>query len=279
MPPLRSVLFMPASNARAIAKARHLPCDAVILDLEDAVAPDAKAAAREAAVAAVRDGGWGERTVAVRVNAADTEWGAADLAALVGVPVDAAVLPKVNGPDDLARARAALGDGPVLWAMIETAAAVLALPAIAGAARAVGLAALIAGTNDLATELRCRPGEDRTPLVPVLSQIVVAARAGGAAALDGVLNALGDADRLGAECAQGAALGFDGKTLIHPGQIDAANAAFGPDAAAVAWARAIVAAFAAPDAQGRGAIRLGGEMVERLHLAEADRVLRLAGAS
>lgn len=268
LPLLRSVLFMPASNERAIAKARTLSCDAVILDLEDAVAPERKVHARAAAVAA---GGFGARTVAVRANGLDTQWGAADLTALRGAA--AVVLPKVGSPDELARARAALGDGPALWAMIETAAGVLALSAIAGAAPAVGLAALIAGTNDLALDLRCRPGADRAPLIPVLAQIVVAARACGAAALDGVLNTLDDPDRLAAECDQGAALGFDGKTLIHPGQIDAANRAFGPDAAAVARARRIVAAYA--DASDKGAIRLDGEMVERLHLVEAERVLSM----
>lgn len=275
MRPLRSALFMPAANARAIAKARALACDAVILDLEDAVAPEVKDAARGQALAAVREGGFGGRAVAVRVNGLDTGWAMADLAALAAAPVDAVVLPKVVGAADLQRTRAAIGDGPALWAMIETAAGVLGLPAIVAAAGATRLDALIAGTNDLARDLRCRPDSERTPLLPALAQIVLAARAGGLMALDGVLNALDDPDRLDRECRQGAMLGFDGKTLIHPAQIDAANRAFGPDDAAIARARRIVAAFASDEAADKGAIRLDGEMIERLHLAEAERVLRM----
>lgn len=273
--PLRSVLFMPASNPRAIAKARGLPCDVVILDLEDAVAPEIKAAAREAAVTALREGGFGERQVVVRVNGLDTPWGAADLAAVRAV-ASTVLLPKVDGPADLAAARAALGEGPALWAMVETCAGVLALPALAAAAASTGLTALVAGTNDLALELRCRPDATRTPLLPMLTQIVVAARAGGMAALDGVMNGWDDPEALAAECRQGATLGFDGKTLIHPVQIDAANAAFAPTAAELAWARAVVDAFADPSAAGKGAVRLGGAMVERLHLRQAERVLDAA---
>ena len=269
---LRSALYLPASNPRAIAKARVLPCDAVILDLEDAVAPEAKSLARVQAAAAVREGGFGRRTVVVRINALATEWGEDDLTALAGADCDAVLVPKVDGPDDLARVRAVL-PGPPLWAMVETPAGVLGLSGLARAAGALRLEALVAGTNDLAKELRCRPDAARTPLLPVLSRIVVAARAGGMAALDGVLNTLGDADRLAAECAQGAMLGFDGKTLIHPDQVAAANAAFDPGAEELAWARRVVDAFAAPEAAGKGAIRLDGAMVERLHLAEAERIL------
>ncbi|AXJ95623.1 MULTISPECIES: CoA ester lyase [unclassified Sphingomonas] len=266
----RSVLFLPASNPRAIAKLATLACDAAILDLEDAVAPEAKAAARDAATATARD-----RAVAIRINALDTPWGRDDAAAAGGAM--AVVLPKVSSADDLHAARDAVGaDGPPLWAMIETCGAVLRLGEIVGAAAAARCTVLIAGTNDLAKEMRCRPGTDRAPLVPVLAQIVIAGRAAGLTVLDGVCNAIGDAARLAAECAQGAMLGFDGKTLIHPGQIDAANAAFGPDAAEIAWARAVVAAFAAPEAAGKGAIRLDGAMVERLHLAEAKRILAMA---
>lgn len=269
---LRSALYMPTSNPRALAKARALPCDAVILDLEDAVAPEAKAAARDAAVTALREGGFGRRTVAVRVNGPDTEWSADDLMALRGLPIDALVLPKVNGPGDLVDARTAL-PAVALWAMVETCAGVLALPTLAATARETNLAALIVGTNDLAKEMRCRLDAARTPLLPVLSQVVVAARAAGVVALDGVCNALGDGERLAAECAQGAALGFDGKTLIHPAQLDAANATFGPTPDEIARAQAVVAAFADPANAGKGAIRLDGVMVERLHLAEAERLL------
>ena len=270
----RSCLFLPASNPRAIAKARTLPCDAVILDLEDAVAPEMKAAARTAAVAAE---GFGARELVVRVNGGDTEWGADDLAALARARVDAVLLPKVGSVDEVARARAVLGEnGPALWAMVESARGLLALPALAEAAAGLRLVALVAGVNDLALDLRCRPDLARTPLLPALAQIVAAARGGGMAAIDGVLNAIDDPGRLAAECAQGRMWGFDGKSLIHPAQIDAANAAFGPSAEEVAWANAVIAAFADPANVGKGAVRLDGAMVERLHLAEADRVLALA---
>jgi citrate lyase subunit beta/citryl-CoA lyase len=268
---LRSALYLPASNARAIEKARALPCDAVILDLEDAVAPDAKAVARAQAVAALRQD-WGGRPVVVRINALDTDWGQQDVLALADAECAAVLVPKVSAPDDLQALRARL-PRPDVWAMVETPAAVLNLRSLAQAAGGLGLTALVAGTNDLANELRCKPEMARTPLLHALSQIVLAARAAGLIALDGVLNALGDPDRLREECEQGAMLGFDGKTLIHPDQIAAANAAFGPSEAERAWARRIVEAFAAPEAAGKGAIRLDGTMVERLHLAQAERLL------
>lgn len=272
MPRFRSALFMPAANERAIARARTLPCDAVILDLEDAVAPEAKTAARARAVAAAREGGFGARMVVVRVNGLGTKWVEDDLAALREMPCDAVLVPKVDRADDLRWVRARLPSAR-LWAMVESCRGVLALPELASAAGELGLVALIVGTNDLAKDMRCRADAARTPLLPILSQIVVAARAGDMIALDGVCNALGDPARLEAECAQGAMLGFDGKTLIHPDQIDAANTAFGPSAAEVAWAREVVAAFADPVNAGKGAIRLDGAMVERLHLAEAERLL------
>ena len=274
--PHRSALFMPASNPRAIAKARALPCDVVILDLEDAVAPDAKPAARAAAVAAAATGGFAPRRLVIRVNGADTPWGADDLACVARRPVDAVLLPKVAGVDDIAVARHALGsDGPPLWAMIESARGLLALPALAHSASDLRLEALVAGTNDLALDLRCRPDVTRTPLLPALAQIVAAARAGGMLALDGVLNTLDDPERLGAECAQGALWGFDGKSLIHPGQIDAANRSFSPTSEQLKWAHAVVAAFADPAHANSGAIRLAGAMIERLHLTEAQRLLAL----
>ncbi len=260
---------MPASNARAIEKARGLDCDAVILDLEDAVAPEAKDAARAQALAAARDSGFGARLLVLRINALDTEWGQDDCAAAIGAGFDAVLLPKVSHPDDLCAARAILGDMP-LWAMIETCAAMLALPAIAATP---GLACLVAGTNDLAKDMRCTPGTDRLPLLPHLTAIVTAARAHGLIALDGVSNVLADTPALAAECAQGAAFGFDGKTLIHPAQIAPANRAFAPSAERVAWAEAVIAAFALPENADKGAIRVNGEMVERLHLAEAERII------
>ncbi len=273
----RSVLFMPASNPRAMAKARDLACDAVILDLEDAVAPDAKDAARGAALAAAAEG-FGARDCAVRINALDTPWGRADAAAVATVRgVAAVVVPKVGRAGDLHDVRALLGaDGPPIWAMIETCGAILRLAEIVAAAGETRTELLIAGTNDLAKDMRCRPGVAREPLVPALVQLVIAGRSAGLIVLDGVCNAIREPERFSAECAQGAMLGFDGKTLIHPGQIEGANAAFGPSAEELAWARAVVAAFAAPGAAGLGAIQLDGEMVERLHLAEAERVLGLA---
>ncbi len=273
----RSALYMPASNPRAIAKARSLACDVVILDLEDAVAPEEKAAARARVVAEVGTGGFGTRELVVRINALDTPWGADDIAALRGLGVDAMLVPKIAGAVDLAAVRAALGtDGPPIWAMIETCDGVLELPAIARAAAGSRLTALIAGTNDLAKELRCRPGVDRMPLIPALMAIVTAARAAGLVALDGVCNALDDPARLVAEAEQGAGLGYDGKTLIHPAQIAAANTAFGPTPDQLEWARTVVSAFADGAAADKGAIRLNGEMVERLHLAEAEAMLAQA---
>lgn len=269
---------MPASNARAIAKARTLPCDVVILDLEDAVAPEAKVEARAAACAAVREGGFGQRELVVRVNGLDTEWAVGDLAALAEVRPDAVLLPKVSAPDVLAEARVRLAHGIPLWAMIETPRAVLDLATIAGAASAHGLEVLVAGTNDLAKDLRCRPDATRAPLLPILTAMVVAARAHGLGVLDGVCNAIEDEARVAAECEQGLAWGFDGKTLIHPAQIAPANRVFTPSADEVAWARTVVAAFELPEHQGKGAIRVEGKMVERLHLAEAERTLAVAAA-
>ena len=275
--PRRSALFLPASNARAIEKARGLACDMVILDLEDAVAPEAKEAARDAAVAAVdanSDGAiFGPRELLVRVNALDGEWGPSDCLALRGkrVPI---VVPKVDDAAAVLR-YAALLDGSPLWAMVETARAALRPDELASAR---GLAGLVMGTNDLAKELRAAPGLERAPLLGFLAATVAAARAQGLSVLDGVCNAIDDPDRLAAECAQGRAFGFDGKSLIHPAQIAVANAAFGPSANEVAAARAVVAAFDDPANADRGAIRLDGRMVERLHLDEARRTLALAAA-
>jgi len=272
--PRRSALFMPASNARAVEKARSLDCDVVILDLEDSVAPDLKAAARERAIAAAAAGGFGARELLVRVNALDTPWGAEDCRAVAGAGLAAAVLPKVSRPADLEAARALLGTLP-LWAMIETCAGMLNLPAIVASAGANRLECLLAGTNDLAKEMRCTPGPDRTPLLGHLATIVTAARSAGLIALDGVCNVIEDGDVLAAECSQGAAFGFDGKSLIHPAQIAAANRAYGPTADALAWAKRVIAAFALPENAGKGVIRVDGEMVELLHLEQAKRIVAL----
>ncbi len=267
--PRRSVLYVPGSNARAIDKARALACDVVVIDLEDAVAPAMKDAARANAIAAVA-AGFGGREVVVRVNGLATAWGADDLAALAGVAADAVLVPKVDGGACVARYAAALAGGTPLWAMIETARSVLRLADIASSPR---LAALVMGTNDLAKEMMARPGPKREPFMGILALAVAAARAHGLAALDGVYNELVDMEAFAAQCAQGAELGFDGKTLIHPSQIAPCNRAFSPSDAERARARAIVAAFADPDNADRGAIRVDGQMVERLHLAQARRVL------
>lgn len=276
--PRRSVLYLPASNLRAIEKARALPCDTVILDLEDAVAPEAKPDARAAAVAAVRAGGFGARELVVRVNGLDTPWGADDLAEVAQARPDAILIPKVSSATDLTAVRAVVCGELPLWAMIETCAAIFELPEIAAASLKLGAGVWVMGTNDLAKEMRCLPGIDRAPLATALSLSVMAARAQGLVILDGVFNDIGDPEGLARQCAQGAAWGFDGKTLIHPGQIEAANAAFTPEADTVAWARTVVAAFADPAAADKGVLKVEGRMVERLHLDEARRLIAVAEA-
>ena len=274
---VRSVLYLPASNPRAIEKARGLDCDAVILDLEDAVAPDAKAEARQAAVEALKAGGFGPR-VGVRVNGLDTPWGADDLTALDGLQPAFVVAPKIESAQAVREVAARLPDGIALWVMVETPLSVLRLDQIAGAG--APLAALMLGINDFGERMNLVLGPDREPLKPWLAAVVAAARGHGLLAIDGVVNAVDDADRLAAECRQGRAFGFDGKSLIHPNQIAAANAAFSPSPEEVARAREVVAAFASAEAEGKGAIRVGYRMVERLHLEAAHRLLaRHAAAS
>ena len=274
--PRRSALYMPAANARAIEKARDLPCDVVILDLEDAVAPDAKGVARDQAVAAVRAGGFGRREVVIRVNGLDTPWGLEDLAAAINAQPDAILVPKVSSAHDVRAYGAAEAGGVPLWAMVETCASLFALSEIAGAG--AGLAALVIGTNDLAKEMRCRLTTERAALTGPLSLAVAAARAHGLVILDGVFNGIDDDDGLARQCDQGADFGFDGKTLIHPRQIEAANRAFTPAADEVEWARTIVVAFDSPENAAKGVIRVEGRMVERLHLAEARRLIAVADA-
>ncbi|HZV09250.1 MAG TPA: CoA ester lyase, partial [Novosphingobium sp.] len=243
--PRRSALYLPASNPRAIAKAREVPADIIILDLEDAVAPDQKDTAREAAVAAVYEGGFGHREVAIRCNGLDTPWGAADLAAVARSGADAVLVPKVASPACIQRYHDALAAAPEqtrLWAMIETCGSVLRLDAIGAMAASTRLSLWIMGTNDLAKEMRARPAADRALFLPFLTMAVAAARAHGLAILDGVCNEFRDLAAFGAEAAQGAALGFDGKSLIHPDQIAPANAVFAPSPADLAWADAVIAA-------------------------------------
>ena len=275
--PLRSALFLPAGNPRAIARARGCAADAVILDLEDAVAPAAKGEARAAAVAAVREDGWSGRPLVVRVNGLDTEWGADDLAALTDAPPEAVLVPKVGSPDDLRTVAARMKEPVALWAMIESAGGVDRLSAIAGCGGP--LAALLLGFNDLSVSL----GMDgvpsgRAPLVPVLSATVVAARAHGLIAIDAPCNEFRDPASVAEESAQAAAFGFDGKALIHPDQIAPCHAAFRPASERLAWADAVVAAYRdAPTST--GAVKVEGRMVERLHLAQAERILARASAS
>ncbi|WP_340644543.1 CoA ester lyase [Phenylobacterium sp.] len=276
--PRRSALYMPAANARAIEKARDLACDVVILDLEDAVAPDAKDVARQQAVEAVKAGGFGRREVVIRVNGLDTPWGADDLAAASAARPAAILAPKVSSPIDVAAYDAALSGDTRLWVMIETCAALFALDAIAACAGSSRLEAFVIGTNDLAKEMRCRLTVDRAPLVAPLSLSVAAARAHGLTILDGVYNGIEDEDGLARQCAQGSEFGFDGKTLIHPKQIEAANSAFSPAPDEVHWARIIVAAFDSPENNSKGVLRVEGRMVERLHLAEAQRLIAVAEA-
>lgn len=276
--PRRSVLYVPATNARALEKLPGLPCDAAIIDLEDAVAPEQKAAARAALSALPRF----PRDLAVRVNAPGTGWHDADLDAAVAARPHAVLVPKADSAAMLAAVRGAIdargGEAIRLWAMIETPAAVLALGQLSAFAAdpSSRMDCFVVGTNDLAKEMRLREPGRRAALRPLLVLAVAAARAAGADIVDGVFNAHADAAGLAAECAEGAALGFDGKSLIHPAQIGPANAAFSPTAGEIAAARAIVDAFARPENAGRGVIALDGRMVERLHLAEAGRTLALA---
>ena len=273
--PRRSALYLPASNARAIAKARELPADVIILDLEDAVAPDAKAEARAQAVAALEEGGFGTRELVVRINGLDTEWGEADLAALACTNAAAILVPKIASASDPAAYRSKLGGATPLWAMIETTASLFRLDEIAGAD---GLEAFVMGTNDLAKETGARLGGSRLPFVGALGLAVAAARAHGIAILDGVFNDIEDEAGFVAEARQAVDFGFDGKTLIHPRQIEPCNIAFSPDAADIAWSRRILAAFDEPGNASKGAIRVDGKMVERLHLHRARSVLAAAGS-
>jgi citrate lyase subunit beta/citryl-CoA lyase len=278
--PRRSALYMPASNARAIEKARGLDCDVIILDLEDAVAPEAKPAARAQAVEAVKAGGFGRRELVIRCNGLDTPWGAEDLAAAAQAGPDAVLVPKVSGPADIAAYDAAIAHAPArtrLWAMIETCAAVLDLKAIASA-RQGRLDAWALGLNDLSKEMGARQTPDRAPMQAVLTLTVAAARAYGLTILDSVCNDLEDAAGFEWVCRQGADLGFDGKTLIHPGQIETCNRVFSPDPGEVAWARAVIEAFADPANAGRGALRVDNRLAERLHLTQAESLVALAEA-
>ncbi|TGP45539.1 CoA ester lyase [bacterium M00.F.Ca.ET.230.01.1.1] len=280
--PRRSVLYIPASNDKALAKIASLACDAVIIDLEDGVLPTDKAAARDK-IAGILAGREKRREMVVRINPLASEWGADDLLAVAKAEPDGILLPKIGTPRDILEAGDLLDDNFApdsvkLWAMVETPKALLNIGAIAELGRdpASRLACFVVGTNDLVKSTGVLATPDRRYLMPWLMQLVLAARAGGLDVIDGVANDFRDLDAFAGECAEGAAMGFDGKSLIHPAQIEAANRAFSPSPEALAQARAIRDAFARPENAGKGIIALDGRMVERLHLAEAEKLLAKA---
>jgi citrate lyase subunit beta / citryl-CoA lyase len=283
--PRRSVLYMPGSNARAIEKARTLPVDAVILDLEDSVAPDAKAAARKQVADAVKAGGFGAREVIVRINGLDTAWHVDDLTAAAHAAPDAILVPKISKAEELESIGRRLLDMHAdhrtrIWAMIETPIALFNILALAAEAKdsESRLVAFVMGTNDLAKETRARIVPGRAPMIPWLMTCVAAAHSYGVDILDGVYNDLGNAEGFAQECAQAGDMGFDGKTLIHPNQIEPCNAAFSPGADEVEQAKKIIAAFDLPENKGKGVIQLDGRMVERLHADMARRTVAIADA-
>jgi citrate lyase subunit beta / citryl-CoA lyase len=282
--PRRSVLYMPGSNPRALEKARELPADVLILDLEDAVAPEAKLQARDAVVKAIQQG-FGDREVLVRINGLDTRWWVEDIDAAASARPDAVLVPKVSSPrqlQDLAARLVDMGTDPHVrvWAMMETPLAMLNVRDIAAAAldSETRLAGFVMGTNDLAKDTRARLVPGRAPMLPWLMNCLAAARAYGLDILDGVYNDIGDADGFAAECRQARDLGFDGKTLIHPRQIEPCNEAFSPTAEEVDAARKIIAAFDLPENENKGVLQVDGRMIERLHAEMARRTVAIADA-
>lgn len=281
--PRRSALYMPGANTRALEKAKTLPADMLLLDLEDAVAPEAKAEARETVTSAVKAGGYGAREVVIRINGLDTEWGLDDLKAAVESGPDGILAPKViDGGDidrlDDAMSRAGAPDEMGLWVMIEMPKAILNIQEIAEAVGRTRLAGFVMGTNDLAKELRAKPTADRIAFQASLGLAVAAARAYDLVALDGVFNAISDESGLVAESELGRAMGFDGKTLIHPSQLEPCNRVFSPDPQDVEQARDVIEAFAAPENAGKGVIKINGKMTELLHLEEARRLVAVQAA-
>lgn len=277
--PRRSVLYMPGSNARALEKARSLAADALILDLEDAVAPDAKDLARQQVVDAVKAGGFGKREIIIRVNGLSTPWGKDDLAAAVEAKPDAILLPKISRARDLQEVEALMpgADAQIkLWAMVETPLAILHIAEIASAGGR--LACFVMGTNDLVKEVRGLHTQDRMNLSAALGLSVLAGRANGLAVIDGVYNDIQNAAGFVEVCQQGRGFGFDGKTLIHPSQIEPCNTVFAPSTAEVEAARKIIAAFELPENKGKGAIKLDGRMVELLHAEIARQTVALDDA-
>lgn len=284
--PRRSALYMPGSNARALEKAKTLDADILLLDLEDAVAPDAKDVARNQVAAAVAEKGYGHREVVVRINGLSTEWGTQDLEAAAKACPDAILVPKVSKPDDIYQVVRALDQAGCpedvkIWAMMETPLAVLNAGGIAATRLSPDgrrLACFVIGTNDLAKETRAHLIPGRSTMLPWIQTFLAAARAHGLSILDGVFNGLDDEGGLVAECEQGLALGFDGKTLIHPKQVSVCNRVFSPKDEEVAFARSIIAAFDLPENKTKGALRLGGRMVERLHADMARELVAVADA-
>tara|TARA_R110002074_G_scaffold19524_1_gene62130 strand:+ start:3671 stop:4528 length:858 start_codon:yes stop_codon:yes gene_type:complete len=267
--PLRSALYIPGSKPRALDKARSLACDAILFDLEDAVSPDEKITARDTLAGALATGGYGARLKVIRINGLDTQWGADDARAAADMKPDAILLPKVGNPADLEALADIVGDIP-LWAMMETPGAMLNAPAIAAHRQ---LQAMVMGTNDLAKDLQTRFRADRLPLMTSLGMCVLAAKAQGCAIIDGVYNAFKDDDGLRAECNQGRDMGFDGKTLIHPAQLDIANTAFSPSMEEADLARRQIAAFDEAEAAGQAVAVVDGRIVENLHVATARETL------
>ena len=283
--PRRSLLYMPGSNARALEKAKTLPADGVILDLEDSVAPDAKEAARAQVADAVKAGGFGTREVFIRVNGVDTPWHADDLAAAAHAAPDAILVPKISNPEMLEMIGRRLLDMGTdhktrVWAMIETPLAIFNILSIAAEAKdsESRLSGFVMGTNDLAKDTRARLVPGRAPMLGWLSTCVAAARIYGIDILDGVYNDIGNADGFEMECRQGVELGFDGKTLIHPNQIAPCNTAFSPSPEEVALARKMIAAFDLPENKSKGVVSIDGRMVERLHADMARRTVAIAEA-
>ena len=271
--PRRSALYMPAANPRALEKARTLDADVLIFDLEDSVAPEAKHEGRDHLAAAMLQGGYDPREIVIRINHLTTPWGVDDLAMAARLQPAAVLVPKVNGAADLVPIREALPAEIAIWAMIETPHSLFNLMEIAGAG--LGLSCLIMGTNDLVKEMRGEHMAGRANLISALSLAVWAARAQDLTILDGVYNAIDDGEGFAAECAQGVAFGFDGKTLIHPSQLLEANRLFAPSAEAVAQARDVIDAFNAPENQGKGVLRVNGQMAELLHRDTALRLVAL----
>ncbi len=281
--PRRSCLYMPGSNARAMEKAKNVAADCIILDLEDAVAPEAKQSARDAVCTQVAARPFGHREVVIRTNALDTEWGMNDLMAAVRAGPDAILIPKVTDAQDIAAIDAAMDaagadDSLALWVMIEMPLAILGIASIAAMARSTRLTAFVMGTNDLAKEMLAVPTPDRAAFHTALSLSVSAARAHGLIAIDGVYNDISDSDGLRAECEQGRIMGFEGKTLIHPAQLKSCNDIFSPSAQDIADARDIIAAFAEPANKGQGVLKVNGRMTEILHLEQARRTVAIAEA-